>query len=69
MPETIGERIKHLRESHDMTRIALARLMHVDRRTVSRWEDGSAALRHTDIERLSEIFRISCDYIVTGKIK
>ncbi len=67
MPETIGDRIRYLRESHNMTRIALAKLTHVDRRTVSRWEDGSASPRHTDIARLSEIFRTSCDYIITGK--
>lgn len=66
-PETIGQRIQHLRENHNMTRTSLAKLMHVDRRTVSRWEDGSATPRPSDIARLSEIFAVSCDYLIIGK--
>jgi transcriptional regulator with XRE-family HTH domain len=65
--ETIGERIRLLREKHEMTRTSLSKLMHVDRRTVSRWEDGSAAPRPTDIARLAEIFAVSCDHIILGK--
>lgn len=66
-PDTTGQRIRYLRENHDMTRTALAKLMNVDRRTVSRWEDNSAAPRPSDIARLSEIFAVSCDYIILGK--
>lgn len=66
-PDTVGQRIRYLRENHDMTRTALANLMNVDRRTLSRWEDDSAAPNPSDIARLSEIFEVSCDYIILGK--
>ena len=66
---TIGQRIRYLRERNDMTKLALARLMHVDRRTISRWEDDAAFPRSEDIARLSQIFGVSCDLIVIGKPK
>lgn len=66
MPETIGDRIKYLRERHDMTRTALAKLTYINRTTISRWESGEAAPRVDDIARLSQIFNVSCDYIIKG---
>lgn len=65
-PDTVGQRIRYLRENHDMTRTALAKLMNVDRRTVSRWEEDSASPRPSDIARLSVIFAVSCDHIILG---
>jgi transcriptional regulator with XRE-family HTH domain len=69
IPETIGGRIRQLREKKEMTRTALARIMYVDRRTVSRWEDNAIYPRSQDIRRLSECFGVSCDYIIIGKVK
>lgn len=67
--ETIGDRIRFLRERNDLTRTALAKLVYVDRRTVSRWENGEIFPRSGDIKRISEIFGVSCDYIIIGKKK
>lgn len=65
--ETIGERIRLLREKHEMTRIALSKLTNVSRKTVSRWEDNAAMPRPADIARLAMIFGVTCDYIILGK--
>jgi transcriptional regulator with XRE-family HTH domain len=67
IPETIGGRIRLMREKAYMTRTALAKLCHVDRRTVATWENDERFPKSCDIQRLSEIFGKSCDYIIIGK--
>jgi transcriptional regulator with XRE-family HTH domain len=64
---TVGERIRYLRESAEMTRSLLAKKLYVNRRTVSRWEDNEISPRIRDIEALSKIFDVSCDYLILGE--
>ena len=66
---TVGERIRYLRESAEMTRSSLAKKAYVNRSTVSRWEDNEIAPRIRDIETLSKLFNVSCDYLILGKTK
>lgn len=67
IPDTTGGRIRQLREQNGMTKTALSRLAYVDRRTVSRWESNEIFPCSEDIARLSQIFAVSCDYIIIGK--
>ena len=47
----IGERIKMLRESHNISQAALAKRLGITRSSVNAWE-------------LSEIFKVSTDYLL-----
>ena len=67
--ETIGDRIRFLREHAGLSRSALARIAYVSRSTVSRWECDEIAPRIQDVARISAIFDVSCDYIITGNRK
>lgn len=67
IPETIGGRIRLLREKAYLTRTALAKLSHVSRKTVAAWENEERFPKACDIQRMAEIFGTSCDYIIIGK--
>ena len=67
VPETLGGRIRLMRENAYMTRTALARLSYVSRKTVAAWENDERFPKSCDIKRLAEIFNTSCDYIIIGK--
>lgn len=60
----MGNKISERRKALGITQIELAEAMHVTRRTVSRWENGSVL---PDIEKISElanILCISCDWLL-----
>ncbi len=62
---TIGERIKYLRESRDMTLEQLGSLVGVGKSTVRKWETGDIAnMRRDKIERLANAFHVSPLYIL-----
>ena len=62
---TIGERIKYLRESRDMTLEQLGDLVGVGKSTVRKWETGGIAnMRRDKIEKLANAFHVSPLYIL-----
>ncbi len=63
--ETIGKRIRSLREKHNMTQTELSEIMGAKTyTTVSKWESGDNSPKGKDIKKLSEIFKVSSDYIL-----
>lgn len=65
--QTIGERIYLLRTAQHMTQSELAKLVYVDKSTVSRWEHNQAEPDHRTTVRLSILFQVSLLYLMTGK--
>ena len=59
-----GERLKELRLEKNMTQTTLAKLIAVDRRTISNWESST---REPDLEtfvKLATILNTSADYLL-----
>ncbi len=62
----LGETIYRLRTQHNMSQGDLADALDVSRQSVSKWENGNAT---PDLERLvkmSQLFEISLDELITG---
>ena len=67
MNKQIGERIKDLRQRSDLTQAELAAKVGFTPQTVSNWESGS---REPDIDaliKLSTLFQVSLDFLLSGK--
>lgn len=63
----IGKRIRELRHEKGLTQYDLSGILHLDRKIISRWENGISCPYATDIGNLAELFGVSCNYIITGK--
>ena len=67
MDKKVGDRIKDLRQKKGLTQAELADNMGFTSQTVSNWESGA---REPDIEaliKLSSLFNVSLDYLLSGK--
>ena len=54
----ISERIKHLRDLHNLTQAELGRIAGVSDKAVSTWENGSAEPRMGAIQKMADHFGI-----------
>ena len=61
---TIGERIKALREQHDMTQSELADICGVSDKAISTWENGRNIPRMGAIQKMADYFGISKSAII-----
>ncbi len=63
--ETIGSRIKHLREKRNMTQTELSEMLGMKTyTTVSKWESDDNFPKGRDLKKLAEIFNVSSDYLL-----
>ena len=60
----IAERIKHLREKHDMPQASLAKQLGITRSSVNAWELGISVPSTQYIVELAAIFSVSTDYLL-----
>ncbi|HJC57874.1 MAG TPA: helix-turn-helix domain-containing protein [Candidatus Eisenbergiella intestinipullorum] len=65
---TIGEKIQKLRKQHGLSQEALAEKVTVTRQTISKWELGQSTPDLDFIVRLSNIFRVSSDYLMREEL-
>ena len=65
----IGKRIKTIRCKRQLSQIALAAELHVNREQISRWENGSKIPVLDILFQLSVIGKVSMDYLITGQEK
>lgn len=65
----LGTRIKDLRESRNMTQADLAKLLFVSDKTVSKWEKGNSDPETGILIKMSDIFDVTLDYLLTGATK
>lgn len=62
--ERIGERIKQLRESANITQEELAKDLNVGRETVARWENGTRDIKTEATISLAKYFNVTTDYLL-----
>ena len=60
----VSSRIKHLRESNDMTQAELARHLGITRSSVNAWEMGISVPSTQCIVELACLFDVSTDYLL-----
>lgn len=64
---SLGERIYKLRTEKEMSQGDLADAMEVSRQSISKWETNGSVPELDKLVKLSEIFDVSLDELVTGK--
>lgn len=57
-------RLKELRIEKNMSRKALANLLHINERTISYWELGQRECNLSQLIELAKIFSVSTDYLL-----
>ena len=65
---TLANRIKKLRRRNDLSEAELAYLLKVSKEDVMKWENDIYP-NLDEIKSLSEVFNVSCDYLINGKEK
>jgi transcriptional regulator with XRE-family HTH domain len=61
------ERLKQIREDHDLTQSDVAQLLKTTRQQVSKWETGTAVPELDKLVRMSKLFDVSLDELVSGE--
>ena len=64
MSGTIGEKIKELRELNELSQAQLAIKIGVSRSLISHWESNNRKPSYVDLEKISNIFDVSADYLI-----
>lgn len=61
----LGDRVRELRESHNMTQTELAETLGMKTyTTVSKWEKNENFPKGKDLKRLAQIFNVTSDYLL-----
>lgn len=60
----IYERIRNLREDHDLTQTVLASYLHISQRAYSRYETGERGIPTETLILLAKYYRTSVDYLL-----
>ena len=64
---TLGQRLAFYRKKSCLTQQQLGKMINVSAQAVSKWENDQAEPDVTTICKLSEIYQISIDALLTGK--
>ena len=64
--QTIGQRIKELRELKGLTQAQLGELVFVTDKTVSKWEKDKSEPDSNSLVLLAEKLGVTLDYLLTG---
>lgn len=65
---TVAGRLKEAREAAGLSQGQVARIMDLHRPTISEIEAGRRKVSSEEVERLSEIYGVSVEWIVKGTI-
>lgn len=66
-PQTVGERIKFLREKNGESQQKLGEILGLTQNAISKLEKGDTALTLENQIRIAEYYNVSHDYICTGR--
>jgi len=58
------ERLKNLREDHDLSQADIAQLLKTTRQQVSKWENGTQMMGVDKYIKLALYYNISADYLL-----
>lgn len=63
--QTLGSKIRHLREKKNMTQTELSQILGMKTyTTVSKWENNENFPKGKDLKELAELFEVSADYLL-----
>ena len=62
--ETIGAKIKQLREEIGLSQMELAKKIDISQSAIARYELGKTEPKASDIIKLAEFFCVSADYLL-----
>ena len=65
---SFNDQLTKLRKRNNITQIELANLMNVNQYVISSWETGRSEPNISQIIKLSDIFKISTDYLLDRHI-
>lgn len=60
----VYERIRNLREDHDLTQTMLASYLNISQRAYSRYETGERGIPTETLIRLADFYETSVDYLL-----
>ncbi|MBQ8403746.1 MAG: helix-turn-helix transcriptional regulator [Clostridia bacterium] len=60
----LNERLRELREAHNMTQVGLAKILNVSKQSVSNWENDNIQPSIEILMKLANIFSVSTDYLL-----
>lgn len=64
----IGDKIKHLRKTHDMSQAELGEMIGADARQISNYENGKNVPGTEALIRIAKVFKTTLDYLVKDDI-
>jgi transcriptional regulator with XRE-family HTH domain len=67
LSKAIGERVSELRKSKGINQEEVIRVLQIDRSTYSKIESGQIMMGTKYVIKLSELFGVSTDFLLTGK--
>ena len=62
--ETIGAKIKQLREEIGLSQMELSKKIYISQSSIARYELGKTEPKASDIIKLAEFFCVSADYLL-----
>lgn len=65
----ISERLQELRKKEGYSQEQVAEMLGLSRQAISKWESGQGKPEIDNIIKLTEIYRVSADYILLGTKK
>ncbi|WP_203262154.1 helix-turn-helix domain-containing protein [Streptococcus uberis] len=65
----IENQIKELRKKDNLTQEDLALKLNISRQTISKWEQGMSEPDIQSIIKISQLFNVSTDFLLTGENK
>ena len=64
---TTAEKLVRLRKEKGLSQLQLAEEINVSRQAISRWEVGLAVPSRAKLRALSELYKVSVDYLLSDK--
>ncbi len=63
----LADRLQQLRKGANFSQEQLSDMLDISRQAISKWESGQATPDIQNVIKLCEIYKVSADYILTGK--
>lgn len=66
---SIANKIKNIRMSKNITQTKMAKMLNLDKSSMSKLENGSRLISTDELAKISDILEVSTDYLLFGKDK
>jgi len=62
--QRLYKRLKDMREDHDLSQAAVAKILHTNQQQISRWETGTQMMGVDKYVILAQYYNVSVDYLL-----